>query len=167
MIPPVGYVCKIPHKILELLHPRFRTNSPYLLVFLPMQLTKRFVGITVGVVFALGAAYIVYAGRPVMNRPTALSATPVSAAGMPPTRLGTDSSYTMADIQAHSTQSSCWSAIGGDVYDLTSWISRHPGGEGTIIGLCGTDGTAAYTNQHKSSRRPKSVLALLKIGILK
>lgn len=134
-----------------------------------MLSNRFFVGIAVAVVFVIGAGYIIYAGRPVMNVPAPLgagtsSSTSQVAAG---NRVGNAQAYTMADVQAHNTRSSCWSAIGGDVYDLTSWISRHPGGEDAIIGLCGTDGTVAYTDQHGNSRRPRSVLALLKIGSLK
>ncbi len=93
---------------------------------------------------------------------TAPTSTPTA-----PTGNTTKGTYTMADIQTHNTPSDCWSAIGGDVYDLTSWVSRHPGGEKKIIGLCGTDGTTAYTGKHGSSARPKAMLVLLKIGALK
>ncbi|MCE9585897.1 cytochrome b5 domain-containing protein [Candidatus Uhrbacteria bacterium] len=72
----------------------------------------------------------------------------------------------MADVRAHATQSNCWSAVGGNVYDLTTWVSRHPGGEAVIVAMCGVDGTSAYNGQHGSSRRPLSMLALLKIGTL-
>jgi cytochrome b involved in lipid metabolism len=37
------------------------------------------------------------------------------------------------------------------VYDLTSFVARHPGGSARIISLCGTDGTAAFTGQHAGS----------------
>ena len=90
------------------------------------------------------------------------SPTPVTQTG-----TVTKGTYTMTDVQAHNTPSDCWSAIGGDVYDLTSWVSRHPGGEKKIIGLCGKDGTAAYSGKHGSSARPKAMLVLLKIGTLK
>jgi hypothetical protein len=128
-----------------------------------MPSNKLLIGVVAALILAGGAGYIVYAGRPVMKVTPAVAGTPT---GTTPA-ADTSKTYTMADVQAHNTQSNCWSAIGGDVYDLTSWVSRHPGGAQSIIGLCGTDGTSAYTNQHGSSRRPKSVLALLKIGSLK
>ncbi len=61
----------------------------------------------------------------------------------------------MADVAKHNTQQDCWAAVDGDVYDLTSWISRHPGGADKIIPLCGTDASAAFRNQHGSQERPK------------
>lgn len=74
--------------------------------------------------------------------------------------------YTMAQIATHNTESSCWSVIRGGVYDLTSWIARHPGGKQAIMGLCGKDGTAAFERQHGGSGRPESTLAGFKIGVL-
>ena len=75
--------------------------------------------------------------------------------------------YTLATVAKHNSASDCWSAVSGNVYDLTSWIDRHPGGPEAILGMCGTDGTNAYENQHGGSRRPAAMLALLKIGVLK
>jgi|JI8StandDraft_1071087.scaffolds.fasta_scaffold00228_17 hypothetical protein len=74
--------------------------------------------------------------------------------------------YSMADVQAHATVGDCWSAINGSVYDLTTWVSRHPGGENPIKGLCGTDGSAKFNRKHASGTKPQSMLALLKIGTL-
>ncbi len=73
----------------------------------------------------------------------------------------------MADVQAHNSPGSCWAAINGNVYDLTTWISRHPGGAGPIQGLCGTDGTARFERKHGSSSGPRAALVLLKIGTLR
>lgn len=73
--------------------------------------------------------------------------------------------YTMAQVQAHNTASSCYTAISGSVYDLTSFISQHPGGP-VITTLCGTDGTAAFMAQHGGQGRPERELASLKIGTL-
>src|SRR5882724_3561566 len=53
---------------------------------------------------------------------------PTSTTGTP--KPGT---YTLADVARHRTQSSCWTTIDGNVYDLTSWIPQHPGGEAAIV----------------------------------
>ena len=76
------------------------------------------------------------------------------------------SGYTMAQVAAHGSESSCWTAINGNVYDVTSWISQHPGGAQAIISLCGHDGSAAFNDQHGGQRRPESELASFKIGAL-
>lgn len=105
------------------------------------------------VIFGIGFVWIVYTGRPVMN----LKDTSVPAVN----------TFTMADVAAHNTQASCWSAINGSVYDLTDWISRHPGGPGAIIGLCGTDGSDDFYMHHGTSRSAQAALVLFKIGTLK
>src|SRR5690242_3032626 len=56
--------------------------------------------------------------------------------------------YTLAEVATHKNNSSCWTAINGKVYDLTSWINRHPGGPERILNICGTDATDAFNIQH-------------------
>ena len=73
---------------------------------------------------------------------------------------------TMAQVAAHGGEASCWTAIGGQVYDLTAWISEHPGGERAILSICGKDGTAAFQGQHGGQSRPEATLATFKIGAL-
>lgn len=72
--------------------------------------------------------------------------------------------YNSADLAKHATAKSCWSAVNGNVYDLTRWISQHPGGQSVIIGICGKDGSAAFNGQHGGASRPASFLAKYKIG---
>jgi hypothetical protein len=73
--------------------------------------------------------------------------------------------YTMAQIAAHNSASSCYTAINGSAYDLTPFIGQHPGGS-VILSLCGIDGTAGFEAQHGGQRRPESELASLKIGTI-
>lgn len=72
--------------------------------------------------------------------------------------------YSAADVKKHGSAASCWSAINGDVYDLTQWISQHPGGQSTIRALCGIDGSKMFDNQHGGQNRPVSTLINFKIG---
>lgn len=74
--------------------------------------------------------------------------------------------YTMADVARHANSSSCWTAIDGKVYDLTNWISRHPGGQRAILGLCGKDGSAAFNAQHGGQGRPAAELRQFLLGPL-
>ncbi len=75
--------------------------------------------------------------------------------------------YSLADVAAHNNKTDCWTAINGNVYDVTAWISKHPGGSDAIIYLCGKDGTAAFAGQHGDKRRPANELAGFKIGTLR
>ncbi|MEK7098457.1 MAG: cytochrome b5-like heme/steroid binding domain-containing protein [Patescibacteria group bacterium] len=77
-----------------------------------------------------------------------------------------EGSYTLADISGHKDRSSCWSTINGGVYDLTSWIPKHPGGEQAILQLCGTDGSAKFNRQHGGAALQAQVLTGFKVGTL-
>lgn len=75
--------------------------------------------------------------------------------------------YAMAEVTTHKTPADCWSAINGSVYDLSTWVSRHPGGPAAIESLCGTDGSVTFSKQHGTTPKPQEALILLKIGELK
>ncbi len=74
--------------------------------------------------------------------------------------------FTAADVSSHNSVSSCYVIVGEGVYDLTDWISKHPGGADNIIKLCGTDGTELFTKQHGSFQKAKDTLASYMIGDL-
>ena len=114
-------------------------------------------------IFLIGAYVIMMNGRPVNDiapEAQAVSDQPV----VTPTEPA--AGYAMAQVATHSTPESCWAVIGGDVYDLTSWVSRHPGGPGPIKGLCGIDATPRFEAKHGGSAAAKAALVLLKIGAL-
>ena len=75
--------------------------------------------------------------------------------------------YTLAEVSAHNKKESCWTAIRGKVYDLSTWIAEHPGGSQAILGLCGIDGTEPFTAQHGGQKNPEKNLANFEIGTLK
>ena len=99
-------------------------------------------------------------------RGAAPTPTPTPTVAPSPSASATPAGYTMEQVKANNTATKCWSAIDGKVYDLTNWISSHPGGAGAITSLCGTDGTSAYINQHKGQSRPGSTLTAYLLGPL-
>ncbi len=74
--------------------------------------------------------------------------------------------YTMADVALHASKASCWTAINGSVYDVTSYIPRHPGGEKNVLKICGKDGTSLFEGQHGGDSKPEAKLAPLRIAAL-
>lgn len=74
--------------------------------------------------------------------------------------------YTMAQVETHNSRTSCYTVVSGNVYDVTPWISQHPGGQFAILGMCGKDATDAFTGKHGGQARPESELASFKIGTL-
>jgi cytochrome b involved in lipid metabolism len=101
-----------------------------------------------------------------LNRSTTKSQTTILKTSQTASTTKTSTVYTLADVAQHSTATSCWSAINGGVYDLTSWINKHPGGPEAILGICGKDGSAAFNAQHGGQSRPANELAGFKIGVL-
>lgn len=101
-------------------------------------------------------------------RPTAKpTPTPTTVASTPtPTPTATQAGYTMADVKKANSRTKCWSAIDGNVYDLTAWISAHPGGASAITFLCGIDGSNAYRAQHGNQARPAMNLTKYLLGPL-
>lgn len=74
--------------------------------------------------------------------------------------------FSMKEVNNHSVEEDCWTIIDGSVYDLTSFISRHPGGPNMILRLCGTDGSEKFNEQHGRSYKAQQALGLLLIGKL-
>ncbi len=74
--------------------------------------------------------------------------------------------FTMADIASHSTVTSCYTAVRGVVYDLTNFISKHPGGAKNILKICGKDGTSAFERKHGGRPEPEEELKGHEIGVL-
>ena len=72
--------------------------------------------------------------------------------------------FTMAMISENNTASKCWVAIDGMAYDLTAWITSHPGGQGAITGLCGKDGTAMFLSRHGGQANPDRTLDMYVLG---
>lgn len=56
--------------------------------------------------------------------------------------------------------------MNGAVYDLTDWIDEHPGGIGEILGVCGTDASADFADEHDGDDEPRQELTRFRIGTL-
>jgi L-lactate dehydrogenase (cytochrome) len=58
---------------------------------------------------------------------------------------------TADQLAHHSDKQSCWLAIDGTVWDVTSFVDKHPGGAKLILKLAGQDATEEYNTFHNSS----------------
>lgn len=81
---------------------------------------------------------------------------------------------TVSEVAKHATASDCWTIVNGSVYDITSYVPRHPGGDEILL-ACGTDGTTLFTKRETStgqtvgsgtphSSTAQNQLSALKIG---
>ena len=52
--------------------------------------------------------------------------------------------YSLADVAKHNTKSDCWVVVDGQVLDVTSFLSEHPGGELAILTFAGKDATEEF-----------------------
>ncbi|MES2087816.1 MAG: cytochrome b5-like heme/steroid binding domain-containing protein [Patescibacteria group bacterium] len=124
--------------------------------------SKYIIGLVIAAVIVVGVSL---ASVKKSNQVTPTEQTPVVATSTT-TSTETPKTFTLAEVATHNNDSSCYSAIRGSVYDLTSWIYKHPGGSARILSICGKDGTSAFTTQHAGEPRPEAMLASFKIGEL-
>ena len=84
--------------------------------------------------------------------------------------------FTTEEVASHDANQDCWTIISGDVYNLTDYINRHPGGS-EILRACGTDATTLFKERKTGndepvgsgaphSRAAEEQLERLKIGTL-
>ena len=64
---------------------------------------------------------------------------------------GGNTPTSLQQLEAHNTVEDCWLILHGDVYDLSSYADRHPGGAYWITDQCGHDGTELYDAFHRTS----------------
>jgi len=77
--------------------------------------------------------------------------------------------YSPADVAQHDGRDSCWMAIEGRVYDVTSHVALHPTSALVLLDWCGRDATIGMrTKGHGQDHSPAAWAQLdpLLIGIL-
>lgn len=70
------------------------------------------------------------------------------------TPTSTAKSFTAAEVAEHSNGTSCWLILSAKVYDVTSFIPKHPGGEAILRG-CGKDATQMFSRHPESAKAMK------------
>lgn len=68
----------------------------------------------------------------------------------------TEPTYTLAEVERHANEDSCWIAVEGFVYDVTEYLPMHPTRPDILLERCGreaTDGmrTKGYGRDHSPS----------------
>lgn len=66
-------------------------------------------------------------------------------------------------VAAHADASNCWTLIDGSVYDVTSFISKHPGGNKSVLASCGKDATAIFNGKHGGDSKKMEALQAFKV----
>lgn len=74
--------------------------------------------------------------------------------------------FTWEEVAAHNSEESAWIAIDGSVYDITSFVDKHPGGREMILLAVGRDATDIFRSYHPFTDKPAKILAKHRIGSL-
>ncbi|NP_001295135.1 cytochrome b5 isoform B [Solanum lycopersicum] len=62
--------------------------------------------------------------------------------------------FTMEEASEHNTKDDCWVVIDGKVYDVSSYLDEHPGGDDVLLGVTGQDATDEFEDAgHSKSAR--------------
>ena len=105
-------------------------------------------------------------GKPAMELDALLLGPFGGATAGSPDGSTTTTELTSEEVAKHSTGKDCWSVVDGVVYDLTSYVTDHPGGSAIIKELCGRDATQSFAGQHGNASTPLAVLTAFEIGKL-
>jgi len=81
----------------------------------------------------------------------------------------TEKAISLDELSTHSTDDNCWIAIGEGAYDVTGFVTKHPGGDKILSG-CGKDATEIFNARPGTglphSETAKNMLSQFKIGNL-
>ncbi|MFA5953295.1 MAG: cytochrome b5-like heme/steroid binding domain-containing protein [Candidatus Pacearchaeota archaeon] len=69
----------------------------------------------------------------------------------------------MVEISKHNNKNDCWLLINNKIYDVTSFISVHPGGSSTILNSCGKESTQEFTNRGGTGAHSSNAYGLLNL----
>ena len=80
-------------------------------------------------------------------------------------KQNSNSTVSISELSMHNLKENCWVSYKDKVYDITSWLPRHPGSAEAIIPYCGnsTKFEQAFEGQHGTSQ----VQRLIEEGIYK
>ncbi|XP_072164639.1 acyl-CoA (8-3)-desaturase-like [Diadema setosum] len=74
--------------------------------------------------------------------------------------------YTWDEVRQHATPDDKWLVIDGEVYDITKWSNKHPGGRRVISHYAGQDASDAFGAFHRDRRLVSKYLKTYRIGRL-
>ncbi|KAL6900636.1 hypothetical protein ACP4OV_005312 [Aristida adscensionis] len=96
--------------------------------------------ISLVILLALGALFVI----PKSQNKGKSNKTNSGANGM------TSKVYTKEDVSKHNTRKDCWIIIKDKVYDVTSYVEEHPGGD-AILNNAGGDSTEGFFGAHNTA----------------
>ncbi|CAA9966102.1 hypothetical protein CFE70_009499 [Pyrenophora teres f. teres 0-1] len=80
--------------------------------------------------------------------------------------MAADKEYTYSDVSEHNTKKDLFIVVHDKVYDATSFVDEHPGGEEVLLDVGGQDSTEAFEDVGHSDEA-REILDGLLVGTLK
>ena len=74
--------------------------------------------------------------------------------------------FSVAEVATHNSETSCYTIVRGNVYDVTLFIGKHPGGSDAVLKTCGKDGTELFVAKHGGKEKMETTLETMKVGAL-
>ncbi|CAK9029274.1 unnamed protein product [Durusdinium trenchii] len=97
-----------------------------------------------------------------------MNSAPAAAAAAPAAGGGGGGGISLADVAKHNSKTDCWVVVDGQVLDVTSFLSEHPGGELAILTFAGKDATEEFNMIHPpdviGKYAPDSVIGMVGSG---
>lgn len=100
------------------------------------------IGILVSLLLAALLAAFLFMGKG--SRRSATAKAPVN-------HLTTRKAYGKSEVSQHNKRTDCWIIIKNKVYDVTSYVDEHPGGD-AILAHAGDDSTEGFYGPQHASR---------------
>ena len=73
--------------------------------------------------------------------------------------------FTPTDVAAHNQRDDCWIIINNHVYDVSKYLSSHPGGKLSILRFAGKDATEMFFKLEHSIEA-QQILSGFEIGLV-
>ncbi|XP_033628616.1 acyl-CoA 6-desaturase-like [Asterias rubens] len=86
--------------------------------------------------------------------------------GQSSAQVSKKSTYTWDEVKEHSSKTDKWVVIENGVYDVSKWVTRHPGGFKVLSHYAGEDATDAFVAFHPDKELVTKYLKPLCIGSL-
>jgi fatty acid desaturase len=88
------------------------------------------------------------------------------AAKVAGTKRAPETMISLQTLSTKVTEKESWLAFDGIVYDVTTWISKHPGGAGAILSRVGKDATPLIRAMHSPKTIARIKTMVKRVGIL-
>lgn len=76
--------------------------------------------------------------------------------------------YSSLEIEKHNNKDDLWIIINNEIYDVSKWKNKHPGGAAILVDFAGQDATDAFNSfHHLDLVRQRRLMESMKIGYVK